>query len=76
MYKCRQPRHAGNGFQLNRGSHILEKWNKIPTDTDILITHGPPYGNYFQFKSLNLLIIDLKLFYSVISNNRLWRFSK
>lgn len=31
------------GFNLTRGKEILEKWKKIPTDTDILITHGPPY---------------------------------
>lgn len=31
------------GFNLSRGKEILEKWKKIPTDTDILITHGPPY---------------------------------
>lgn len=31
------------GFNLPRGKAILEKWKKIPTDTDILITHGPPY---------------------------------
>ena len=31
------------GFNLPRGEKLLEKWKKIPTDTDILITHGPPY---------------------------------
>lgn len=25
------------------GSELKEKWDKIPNDTDILITHGPPY---------------------------------
>ena len=28
---------------MNRGPPILEKWNLIPADTDILLTHGPPY---------------------------------
>ena len=23
---------------------MLEKWNNIPDDTDILVTHGPPLG--------------------------------
>ena len=23
---------------------MMEKWNKIPEDTDILVTHGPPLG--------------------------------
>ncbi|RMZ95347.1 Metallophosphoesterase domain-containing 1 [Brachionus plicatilis] len=39
-----QPVHCGNAFQLERGEQLLEKWNQIPDDTDILITHGPPLG--------------------------------
>jgi Icc-related predicted phosphoesterase len=31
------------GFNLPKGEKLLEKWQKIPSDTDILITHGPPY---------------------------------
>lgn len=31
-------------FNLERGHRIREKWNKIPRDTDILVTHGPPMG--------------------------------
>lgn len=31
-------------FMKNRGPHIKEVWDRIPTDTDILITHGPPFG--------------------------------
>ena len=27
-----------------RGEPIQEIWNKIPDETDILITHGPPLG--------------------------------
>ena len=23
---------------------MAEKWSKIPSDTDILMTHGPPFG--------------------------------
>lgn len=30
-------------FMKNRGAAIKEKWDLIPEDTDILITHGPPY---------------------------------
>jgi Icc-related predicted phosphoesterase len=30
-------------YQAYRGSDIKKRWNKIPRDTDILITHGPPY---------------------------------
>ena len=28
---------------LNRGKSIKAKWDLIPNDVDILITHGPPY---------------------------------
>jgi 3',5'-cyclic AMP phosphodiesterase CpdA len=32
-------------FNLPRnGSELYSKWGAIPDDTDILITHGPPYG--------------------------------
>ena len=30
-------------FNLPRGAPMKEKWDKIPKDTDVLITHGPPY---------------------------------
>ncbi|CAF0856170.1 unnamed protein product [Brachionus calyciflorus] len=39
-----QPVHCDNAFQLKRGKELLDKWNKIPEFTDILITHGPPLG--------------------------------
>ena len=31
-------------FMKERGAPIKEKWDLIPDDTDILITHGPPFG--------------------------------
>jgi len=31
-------------FNLARGEEIMEKWNLIPEDTNVLITHGPPFG--------------------------------
>lgn len=40
-----QPVFRDWAFNLNRGEAILEKWNLIPSDTDILITHGPPLGH-------------------------------
>jgi len=40
-----QPEFHNWAFNLPRNGNILnEKWNKIPTDTDILVTHGPSYG--------------------------------
>jgi len=38
-----QPRFCDWAFNLDPPA--LEKaWSKIPADTDILVTHGPPYG--------------------------------
>ena len=31
----------GWGFNVNRGYDINQIWNRIPNDTDIVITHGP-----------------------------------
>lgn len=31
-------------FMKDRGAQIKEKWDLIPIDTDILVTHGPPHG--------------------------------
>lgn len=33
------------GFNLRRGPEIKAKWDLIPDETDILITHGPPLGH-------------------------------
>lgn len=41
----RQPEFGNWAFNLPRGEECLEKWNKIPTDTDILLTHTPPLGH-------------------------------
>jgi calcineurin-like phosphoesterase family protein len=40
-----QPEFFNWAFNLPRmGEELLEKWNNIPTDIDVLITHGPPNG--------------------------------
>lgn len=39
-----QPWFMNWAFNLPRGPRIRERWNLIPMDTDILITHGPPHG--------------------------------
>lgn len=31
-------------FTVDTDGELAEKWDKIPADTDILITHSPPYG--------------------------------
>ena len=30
-------------FNVQRGEDIRKKWDQIPRDTDILVTHGPPH---------------------------------
>jgi Icc-related predicted phosphoesterase len=39
-----QPWFYDWAFNLSRGPEIKAKWDLIPNDTDVLITHGPPYG--------------------------------
>ena len=39
-----QPWFMDWAFNLQRGAEIKRKWDLIPTDTDVLITHGPPQG--------------------------------
>jgi Icc-related predicted phosphoesterase len=40
-----QPEFNNWAFNLSRkGTELQEKWNQIPINTDILITHGPAYG--------------------------------
>ena len=40
-----QPEFNGWAFNLPRnGEEMKARWDAIPTDTDILITHGPPFG--------------------------------
>lgn len=40
-----QPWFHDWAFNLPRkGAEIREKWNRIPLNTNVLITHGPPYG--------------------------------
>ena len=39
-----QPWFYDWAFNRQRGSEILKHWDLIPSDTDILITHGPVHG--------------------------------
>lgn len=39
-----QPWFFDWAFNLQRGAPLRAKWDLIPADTDILITHGPPFG--------------------------------
>jgi Icc-related predicted phosphoesterase len=40
-----QPEFHDWAFNLPRGRALKEKWDLIPSETDILITHGPPQGH-------------------------------
>jgi predicted phosphohydrolase len=40
-----QPWFFDWAFNLQRGPEIRAKWDLIPADTDVLITHGPPAGH-------------------------------
>jgi len=41
-----QPEFYNWAFNLPRnGEDLMEKWFWIPSDTDILVTHGPPWGH-------------------------------
>ncbi|CAG9864296.1 unnamed protein product [Phyllotreta striolata] len=40
-----QPEFGNWAFNLKRGEECLSKWNNIPNDTEILITHTPPLGH-------------------------------
>ncbi|TVZ56932.1 Icc-related predicted phosphoesterase [Lutibacter sp. Hel_I_33_5] len=39
-----QPEFYDWAFNRKRGEEIKQHWDLIPKNTDILITHGPPYG--------------------------------
>ncbi len=40
-----QPWFYDWAFNLRRGAEISAKWQLIPDDTQVLITHGPPLGH-------------------------------
>jgi len=39
-----QPEFFNWAFNLPRGPQLAEIWAQIPHDTDVLVTHPPPYG--------------------------------
>jgi Icc-related predicted phosphoesterase len=56
-----QPEFFNWAFNLPRGPKLEEKWELIPTDTDILITHGPPMYmlDYTLRDMINVGCLDL-----------------
>ena len=51
MCVFRTPWFNGWGFNLSRGQSLLDKWNQVPEDIDILMTHGPPLGKAHTYAS-------------------------
>lgn len=52
-----QPEFHDWAFNLPRqGAELKEVWNMIPSDVDILITHGPPHGHldYVTYSKQNV----------------------
>jgi Icc-related predicted phosphoesterase len=47
-----QPAFNNWAFNINRGAAIRRYWKMIPEGTDILVTHGPPFGILDQSHSL------------------------
>jgi Icc-related predicted phosphoesterase len=58
-----QPEFHNWAFNLPRGEKIKEKWDMIPLNTDILITHGPPFGklDYVPYNNVNVGCEELLL---------------
>jgi Icc-related predicted phosphoesterase len=45
------PKFFNWAFNRSRGNEIMKHWKLIPQDTDLLITHGPPFGILDQIYS-------------------------
>ena len=56
-----QPEFHNWAFNLPRGEKLIEKWNLIPKDVDILVTHGPAFGklDYVPYDGINVGCEDL-----------------
>ncbi len=39
-----RPWFFGSAFNLERGAELRKKWDLIPAQVDVLITHSPPHG--------------------------------
>jgi Icc-related predicted phosphoesterase len=52
------PRFFNWAFNRDRGEEIKRYWDKIPSDTDVLVTHGPPYGYADEAYRVNYRITE------------------
>ncbi|KAH9935955.1 metallophosphoesterase domain-containing protein 1 [Epithele typhae] len=53
------PAHGSWPFQYRRGAQHDARWDAIPPDTDILITHGPPAHHTDRGSGCNALLAAL-----------------
>lgn len=49
-----QPEFFNWAFNVPRGASIKRYWDAIPDDTNVLITHGPPFGILDMITPVNL----------------------
>lgn len=49
-----QPEFHGWAFNLERGHQLRNKWSLIPDDTNVLVTHGPPFSILDQTRRFDL----------------------
>lgn len=47
-------------FMRNRGEDIKKHWDLIPSNIDILVTHGPPYGIFDDVDGIGMGCEDLR----------------
>lgn len=65
-----QPEFHNWAFNLPRqGKELQEKWNMIPDDTDILITHGPP-NSILDRAEGNPMYLGCELLTEAVSNKK------
>lgn len=58
-----QPEFNDWAFNVERGTKIKKYWNMIPNDTNVLITHGPPFGILDKtIRSENVGCEELKIY--------------
>lgn len=56
----RTPVYGMMAFSLKRGHDLRKQWQKIPGDTDVLVTHGPPLGHGdLTWKNIRAGCLDL-----------------
>ena len=53
-----QPEFGGWAFNLKRGEECVQKWNLIPRDTDVLVTHRYSRG-HAEAKVLELSVNEV-----------------